>query len=308
MAAADGAHCYARAGGARAGRGGGHGQAGGDPRGARDARHCARLLGAHASTRRARPGGAGAYWSAFHRVQGDVLALPFPEATFDCATIGFGLRNLADLREFRLASPGGLLAATARVPDTGERSSAVVMPWRAGPSPAVRGHPWSATPPRPAGVGGLEWATAASCIAIHWGVAGSAFVAASLVPTSSWWSWAVNVTLPHLGEWVSGDPIALHEVTTLAASRREATRLKTPSNYLPTDRRPVSVGSCQNAALPEITIKSLRRAAHGQFKPCGRRRFTQLGAANQLCNLHRFSADGSITPTPSPSTVPAMGS
>ena len=39
------------------------------------------------------------------RVQGDVLALPFPDATFDCATIGFGLRNLADiplgLREFR---------------------------------------------------------------------------------------------------------------------------------------------------------------------------------------------------------------
>ncbi len=40
------------------------------------------------------------------RVQGDVLALPFPDATFDCATIGFGLRNLADiplgLREFRV--------------------------------------------------------------------------------------------------------------------------------------------------------------------------------------------------------------
>ena len=50
-----------------------------------------------------------------HRVQGDVLALPFPEATFDCATIGFGLRNLADiplgLREFRRTlKPGGRLA------------------------------------------------------------------------------------------------------------------------------------------------------------------------------------------------------
>ena len=50
-----------------------------------------------------------------HRVQGDVLALPFPDATFDCATIGFGLRNLADiplgLREFRrILKPGGRLA------------------------------------------------------------------------------------------------------------------------------------------------------------------------------------------------------
>ena len=49
------------------------------------------------------------------RVQGDVLALPFPDATFDCATIGFGLRNLADiplgLREFRRTlKPGGRLA------------------------------------------------------------------------------------------------------------------------------------------------------------------------------------------------------
>ena len=50
-----------------------------------------------------------------HRVQGDVLALPFPDATFDCATIGFGLRNVADiplgLREFRRTlKPGGRLA------------------------------------------------------------------------------------------------------------------------------------------------------------------------------------------------------
>ena len=49
------------------------------------------------------------------RVQGDVLALPFPDATFDCATIGFGLRNLADiplgLREFRRTlKQGGRLA------------------------------------------------------------------------------------------------------------------------------------------------------------------------------------------------------
>lgn len=47
-------------------------------------------------------------------IQGDVLALPFPAATFDCATIGFGLRNLDDipagLAEFeRVLKPGGRL-------------------------------------------------------------------------------------------------------------------------------------------------------------------------------------------------------
>ncbi|MCH8939669.1 MAG: ubiquinone/menaquinone biosynthesis methyltransferase [Chloroflexi bacterium] len=47
-------------------------------------------------------------------IQGDVLALPFPDATFDCATIGFGLRNLDDipagLIEFRrVLKPGGRL-------------------------------------------------------------------------------------------------------------------------------------------------------------------------------------------------------
>jgi demethylmenaquinone methyltransferase/2-methoxy-6-polyprenyl-1,4-benzoquinol methylase len=47
-------------------------------------------------------------------VEGDVLALPFPDASFDAATIGFGLRNLADLeaglRELRrVLRPGGLL-------------------------------------------------------------------------------------------------------------------------------------------------------------------------------------------------------
>jgi len=47
-------------------------------------------------------------------IQGDVLALPFPDATFDCATIGFGLRNLDDipagLAEFRrVLRPGARL-------------------------------------------------------------------------------------------------------------------------------------------------------------------------------------------------------
>ena len=45
-------------------------------------------------------------------VRGDALALPFPDASFDAATIAFGLRNLADpvggLREMlRVLRPGG---------------------------------------------------------------------------------------------------------------------------------------------------------------------------------------------------------
>jgi len=48
-------------------------------------------------------------------VQGDLLALPFADATFDAATVGFGVRNVADL-ELALAElrrvlrPGGRLA------------------------------------------------------------------------------------------------------------------------------------------------------------------------------------------------------
>ncbi len=48
-------------------------------------------------------------------VEGDVLALPFADGTFDAATIGFGIRNVADLelalRELRrVLRPGGRLA------------------------------------------------------------------------------------------------------------------------------------------------------------------------------------------------------
>ncbi|HZQ16005.1 MAG TPA: ubiquinone/menaquinone biosynthesis methyltransferase [Gaiellaceae bacterium] len=48
-------------------------------------------------------------------VQGDLLALPFDDATFDAATVGFGVRNVADLdrclRELRrVLVPGGRLA------------------------------------------------------------------------------------------------------------------------------------------------------------------------------------------------------
>jgi demethylmenaquinone methyltransferase/2-methoxy-6-polyprenyl-1,4-benzoquinol methylase len=47
-------------------------------------------------------------------VQGDALALPFADASFDAATVGFGVRNVADLetglRELRrVLRPGGRL-------------------------------------------------------------------------------------------------------------------------------------------------------------------------------------------------------
>ena len=46
---------------------------------------------------------------------GDLLALPFPDGSFDAATVGFGVRNVADLelglRELRrVLRPGGRLA------------------------------------------------------------------------------------------------------------------------------------------------------------------------------------------------------
>ena len=48
-------------------------------------------------------------------IQGDLLALPFADATFDAATVGFGARNVADLqlalRELRrVLRPSGRLA------------------------------------------------------------------------------------------------------------------------------------------------------------------------------------------------------
>jgi demethylmenaquinone methyltransferase/2-methoxy-6-polyprenyl-1,4-benzoquinol methylase len=48
-------------------------------------------------------------------IQGDALALPFPDGDFDAATVGFGVRNLADLESglkelARVLRPGGKLA------------------------------------------------------------------------------------------------------------------------------------------------------------------------------------------------------
>jgi demethylmenaquinone methyltransferase / 2-methoxy-6-polyprenyl-1,4-benzoquinol methylase len=76
---------------------------------------------------RARRKDAGVEW-----VQGDALALPFDDATFDAATVGFGVRNVADLetglRELRrvlrpagrlgileITTPRGVLAPFYRV-------------------------------------------------------------------------------------------------------------------------------------------------------------------------------------------------
>lgn len=60
--------------------------------------------------------------------QGDALQLPFPDRAFDVVTIGYGLRNLADLDRgldelVRVLKPGGRL----RILDFGKPDSAV---WR----------------------------------------------------------------------------------------------------------------------------------------------------------------------------------
>ena len=48
-------------------------------------------------------------------IEGDALRLPFADATFDCVTIGFALRNLASVEQGlaelrRVLKPGGMLA------------------------------------------------------------------------------------------------------------------------------------------------------------------------------------------------------
>lgn len=49
-------------------------------------------------------------------IEGDMLALPFPDASFDAVTVGFGLRNVADLERAiaeiaRVLKPGGRFAS-----------------------------------------------------------------------------------------------------------------------------------------------------------------------------------------------------
>jgi demethylmenaquinone methyltransferase/2-methoxy-6-polyprenyl-1,4-benzoquinol methylase len=53
--------------------------------------------------------------STIEWVEGDLLALPFSDASFDAATVGFGVRNVADLNAAvselgRVLRPGGRLA------------------------------------------------------------------------------------------------------------------------------------------------------------------------------------------------------
>ncbi|MCL6634273.1 MAG: demethylmenaquinone methyltransferase [Peptococcaceae bacterium] len=52
------------------------------------------------------------YRRVIELVKGNAMALPFPDNTFDCATIGFALRNVPDIRKTidemrRVVKPGG---------------------------------------------------------------------------------------------------------------------------------------------------------------------------------------------------------
>ncbi|MET3575136.1 demethylmenaquinone methyltransferase [Bhargavaea ullalensis] len=48
-------------------------------------------------------------------IEGNAMALPFEDGTFECVTVGFGLRNVPDLRKalsemHRVLKPGGMIA------------------------------------------------------------------------------------------------------------------------------------------------------------------------------------------------------
>ncbi len=65
-------------------------------------------------------------------LEGDALALPFPDASFDCVTTGFTLRNVADvgraLEEMaRVTRPGGRLAVLEVFPVKGGPVAALVQ-------------------------------------------------------------------------------------------------------------------------------------------------------------------------------------
>jgi SAM-dependent methyltransferase len=76
-------------------------------------------------------------------VQGDALALPFPDASFDAATMGYGLRNVADIPRAlaelaRVLKPG----ASAAVLDFNNSEDPVVDGLQVGrPGPPLTPHP-----------------------------------------------------------------------------------------------------------------------------------------------------------------------
>ncbi len=75
-------------------------------------------------------------------VEGDMLALPFEDGTFDAATVGFGVRNVADLelalRELRrVLRPGGRLAILEITRPRG-RAEAVALALVRADRPAAR--------------------------------------------------------------------------------------------------------------------------------------------------------------------------
>jgi demethylmenaquinone methyltransferase/2-methoxy-6-polyprenyl-1,4-benzoquinol methylase len=78
--------------------------------------------------------------SAF--VQADALRLPFPNATFDVVTIGYGLRNVADLPAAlaeirRVLVPGGCLAALDFGKPDGRLASALYSAYLRAAMPAI---------------------------------------------------------------------------------------------------------------------------------------------------------------------------